>query len=520
MIPIEQIPEQAGCYLFYHRNTIIYIGKAKNLRKRIKSYFQHQDLSAKTELMAGLIDHLDYIVTDNELEALILENTLIKKHQPRYNINLKDAKSYAFLKITAEAFPRLITCRQKDDKGYYFGPFTSGMQRNLIQKTLQKIYRLRTCAKLPKKPCLRYHLQLCSAPCIFPQISTTYQQGIEQIKLILNGHISTLIQSMHQEMQEAAKSLEFEQALILRNRIQALTFLSEKQKMDRHKKNHEDIINYSVQQEQVFLMTFQVTRGLLENKQEYVFPHYENFLEEFLLQYYSGVTPPAGIILPQAISPVLIEFLCWQRKKKVQIIIPRRGEKKKLLDLVAKNIELHYFGWYEPLNELQQILKLDKLPDRIECFDISHLSGSFMVASMVRFHHGLPDKSNYRRFKIKTLTAIDDPKAIFEVVSRRYSRLFAEQGLSAMPDLVIVDGGRSQLQAALQALEPLNIRLPVMAIAKKEEHIYLPGKMDPLMVSKKNKGLSLIRRIRDEAHRFAITYHKLLRQKGITKAEE
>src|SRR3989339_727386 len=415
-INLSKIPSNPGCYLFKDNlNSIIYVGKAKNLKKRVKSYFQNKEQDEKTKAMISHINDVEFIVTDTEIESFLLENTLIKKHNPKYNINLKDSKRYAFIEKTNEEFPRLIIARTKDVEGKLFGPFISASMRDEIIYLLNKIFKLRTCKRLPKKVCLRYSLGLCSAPCEKKISKKDYLEDINSCQKILQGNIKELSKEIN---------------------------------------------------------------------------------------------------LPKEIDESLIKYLELKRKQKVKIIIPKMGELKNLITLVKKNIEAIFFPKEEGLIELKDKLNLDKIPSIIECFDISHLSGTETVGSMVQYKDGISNKSEYRKFKIKGDYGIDDFASIEEIVYRRYYRIVKE-GLK-LPDLIVVDGGAGQLSFAIKALEKLKIKIPVIGLAKKEEEIYLPNK-DILRLSNKNKGLLLLISIRDEAHRFAISFQRLRRRKILFK---
>jgi len=516
MIDRSNIPENPGCYLFKDvSGRIIYVGKAKNLRKRVRSYFQKNDLDPKTEALVRNIDSVDFIVTDNEVEALILENNLIKKNSPKYNIDLKDSKRYAYIELTEEKFPRLLVARRKDDTGKFFGPFVSAAARDHILSVLRKTFQIRTCKRMPEKPCLRYHIDLCSAPCAGNIESAEYSERMQAVESILKGGTTELIKSKKREMKEASDRLDFERALKLRNQIEAIEWLMEKQKMELSKRYDEDIINYIVRNERVYLILFNVYKGTLENKQEFEFEYRDNFLEEFLIRYYSENTVAAEILLPQEIDSSLISFLRMKRGGRVSVKVPKIGDKKQLLDLVIKNVEASFFSDIEKLEALKRALHLPDIPVVIECFDISHLSGTSTVGSMVQFRDAKPDKSNYRRFKIKTVDGIDDTKAIAEVVRRRYTRLLKES--SEMPDLIIIDGGTGQLNSGVRELKKLGLEIPIISIAKKFEEIHTPGLAFPLRLPRRGKALKLIQEIRDEAHRFAISYNRLLRKKELLR---
>ena len=516
MFNIENIPKNPGCYLFKDKKEkIIYVGKAKNLKKRISTYNNKKDLDAKTQLMISHIKKVDFVITDNEVESLILENTLIKKHQPRYNIRLKDAKSHTYLLLTNEEYPRVIIDRNKIGDGKFYGPFISAHERDYILHFLNKIFLLKTCKKMPKKPCLRYHINLCDAPCIGLTSKKDYYNKIKKIKMVLSGKSQELLKNLGEEMNIYSKNNMFEQALKIREEINALKNLNKHQKMQREKKYNEDIINYKIKNDKVYLMLFNIYKGTLTNKNEFVFDYNPDFFEEFLIQYYSDNPIPKEIIIPHKISNSISHFLSDKKNCKVKITIPIKGEKYQLLKLVLKNIEIMFFSDLEKIKTLKARIHLQENPVVIECFDISHLSGTNMVGSMVQFRNGKPHKNNYRRFKIRTISSIDDTRAIAEIVRRRYTRLKNED--TEMPNLIIIDGGHAQLNYALKELEKLNIKIPIISIAKRFEEIYIPGYMKPFRLSNKDPALKFIQEIRNESHRFAIKYNRLLRKKEMVK---
>ncbi len=520
MIDLKIFPNSPGCYLFKDSSAkIIYIGKAKDLKKRVSSYFSKKVHDVKTKALVEKISSADFIVTGTEVEALILESNLIKKHKPKYNIDLKDSKKYAYITLTKEEYPRLMILRdtrlQSPEKGELFGPFVSGEARDMILEFLRRTFHVRTCKKMPKKSCLRYHIGLCLAPCESRISKEDYLKDIGSVRLILKGKTKELSTRLEKEMKSAAQKNDFEKALFLRDQISSLEYLSEKQNMQRQKEYDEDIIGYSIREGKVYLMLFKIYKGTLEGREEYVFEDYSGFLSQFVTQYYSDGKVPKEIILPEEIDPSIAGFLSERRGSAVRIVVPKAGEKKQLLELVLKNIESVFFAGEKDMLELKKLLKLDTLPDTIECFDISHLSGTMTVASMVRFKGGIPDKQNYRRFRIRTVEGIDDFSSIAEVVRRRYQRLISEK--KDFPDLIIIDGGKGQLSSAVSELSKLGIRIPVISIAKRFEEIHFPGLRFPIRPDRRSDALKLIQRIRDEAHRFAITYHKLLRRKKLTE---
>ncbi|WP_440955196.1 excinuclease ABC subunit UvrC [Methanosarcina sp. Mfa9] len=514
MIDLEALPHLPGCYLFKdEEGGVLYVGKAKDLKKRVSSYFQKRDHDPKTENLVRAAKGLDFIVTNTEVEALLLENTLIKKHWPRYNIALKDSKRYACIHLTDEKFPRIRLARKRVGGGDYFGPFVSARERDYIYEVVRKTFQLRTCKRMPKRACLRYHMGVCSGPCIGNISVEDYREKVKRAASVLKGNIRELMESLETEMRELAAKQQFELAMELRDEIAALEFLQEKQNVERQKKHDEDILNYLVKDNTVYLMLFKVYKGTLEDKQDYVFAYGGDFLEEFLVQYYSENEPPGELIVPEPLDESLEDFLAHVKGKKVKVTVPKQGEKKELLDLAGKNVEIGFFGDRKKLEALQQKLSLPKAPNVIECFDISHLAGTSTVGSMVQFRGGRPDKHNYRRFKIQSVEGIDDFASIAEVVRRRYTRLL-EDG-HEMPDLIVIDGGKGQLSSAFQELRKLRVRVPIISIAKREEEIYVPGLKSPLPIKKEEKASLFVQEIRDEAHRFAITYNRLLRQKAL-----
>lgn len=535
MISLDTLPHLPGCYLFKDaEGTVLYVGKAKDLKKRVASYFQKPSLDPKTENLLQAAENIDFIVTNNEVEALLLENTLIKKHWPRYNIKLKDSSSYACIQLTDEAFPRIRISRDKAGRGTFFGPFVSSRERDYIFRVVRKTFGLRSCKRLPKRACLRYHMNACSGPCIGKITEAQYGVRVKKAESALKGNIRELIDSMKAEMVELSARQQFELAMELRDEIAALEYLLERQNVDRRRLFDQNILSYIIDGGNVDLMLFKVSKGTLEGKEDFVFAWSESFLEEFIVQYYSENEPPEELIAALPLDESLVEFMAHRKGKKVRVTVPKQGEKKVLLELAKKNVELGFFGDRKKVDALQKALRLPKRPEVIECFDISHLSGTSTVGSMVQFRGGRPDKSNYRRFKIKEVEGIDDFASIAEVVRRRYARLKEEAGgiqerqekqetqekqdrpvKQELPDLIIIDGGEGQLAAALQEIRKLRLKIPVISIAKREEEIYIPGLEKPLPIKKDEKASLFVQEIRDEAHRFAIAYNRLLRQKAL-----
>ena len=516
MIDLLEIPHTPGCYLFSDTGgSILYVGKARDLRKRVTSYFRKKDHDPKTRNLVALIASVDLMVTNTESEALLLENNLIKKHQPKYNIDLKDAKRYAFIEITRETFPRIGIARQtRTGDATYFGPFVSAAERDAIMRVIKRVFSLRSCKKLPKRACLRYHLKSCSAPCVGAVSEADYRVQVDRASALLRGKSSELLSQLHAEMAEYSGQQEFEKALVLRNQITAIERLAERQHVERPKEADQDVIAYTVAGDRVYLMVFSVEKGLLSGKQEYSFDHHDDFFEEFLVLYYADRVPPQELIIPCEVGEGMAGYLSERKGRSVQVTVPKMGGKKKLVELVEKNIGHAFMKNELKVQDLQASLGLEQSPEVIECFDISHLSGTSMVGSMVQFRNGTPDKKNYRRFKIRTVVGIDDFASIAEIVKRRYHRLLEEN--QPLPDLIIIDGGKGQLAAALAALGGLALSIPVIALAKREEEVYLPGEMLPRRLDEKGMALRFLQEIRDEAHRFAIAYNRLLRSRSLT----
>jgi len=516
------IVQSPGCYIFKDsEGKIIYIGKAKNLKKRVLSYFNKRIEDAKTKRLVSEIFDIEFFVTKTELDALILEASLIKRHKPKYNVDLKDSKAYGYILISDERFPRILVARSKNVKGRIFGPFPSGRMRREIIEILIKAFKIRTCKKLPKTPCVRYQMGLCYAPCIGKISEEEYQNNIENAIMFLRGKNNELIKKLESKMLLASKDLDFEKAMAIKNQIEALRYLTLRQEIDNASDSKEDVLNYieffdnESAEKKVMIVVFFIRDGIIRGKSDFTLDFEENFLDAFLVAYYdSSEKIPDKIILPRDLEDSSIkEYIERIAKHKVLFVIPRSGKKKSLLDLARKNIEINLSGYEKIRTEVVDKLRLPNEGRVIECFDISHFAGSEMVGSMVRFLNGKPDKREYRRFKIKTVEGIDDFRAIYEIVKRRYKRLLSEY--KKMPDLVLIDGGRIQLDFALRALGELGIKIPCVSIAKRFEEIYVPFRKQPLRFDIKSDFMKLLIGIRDEAHRFGITYNRLLRSKKV-----
>ncbi|MFW5746256.1 MAG: excinuclease ABC subunit UvrC [Nanoarchaeota archaeon] len=519
---LAELPNQPGCYQFISAQTeVLYIGKAKDLRKRVMQYFQKNHHDAKTGEMVGQITDLRIIITDTEAEALILEAELIRKHRPRYNLMLKDNRRYAYIEITDEAWPRLRTARKREGKGTFYGPYVDGAMRAHVIRTLTRSFQIRSCRRLPKKVCLYYHIGWCTGPCEGKVHPDDYADRIDQVRQHLEGRSDELIQRLECGMQEAAENMQYEVAKTKRDQMFAVMKLNERQKIDQDVRFNQDVIAYARSSDRMVITVFTIKRGTILAKDDfsfysdtYLLEDTETVLSQFLQQYYSENGMPAEIIveaLDAGDAASLQENFSERAGHKVRVVVPQRGNKRHLVGMAKKNAQHAVLGRDQVLVELQSTLRLPELPGVIECFDISTLQGEHTVASMVQFRDGKPDKSNYRRFRIRTVRGQDDFAAMREVVLRRYRRLVQESRM--LPNLVMIDGGKGQLQSALSALSEVGVHIPMISIAKREEEIYVPGRPSPLKISKKKESLKLLQRVRNEAHRFAINYHKLLRDK-------
>ncbi len=499
---VESLPLSPGCYLFKDgKGKIIYVGKAKSLRKRVSSYFTKNLQDLKTNMLVKEIKDFDFISTMTEVEALILENNLIKLHYPQYNLDLKDAQRYAYIRlVTDTVLPYIEVERTRAESGEYYGPFVSGFMRSLIVETISRTFKVFT-----RKPSPRM-LKLVDRE--------AYLKRVAQARKILRGEVNELISELKKDRETASKNTFYEYALSVNNRIEALESLKEKQYMELTRSFDAHIINYIVSGDTVYLLVFSIRKGILEGKQEFVIPYREDFLSEFILQYYDTAPIPNEVVVPHHVDEALEEYLTVKKRRKVIVVMPEKGDKKQLLELVLKNVHDTFFFGRVRLIALKEALGLPKLPTIIECFDISHMSGTNTVASMVCFKDGVPDKSNYRKYKIRTINPnSDDYLAMKEVLERRYFKLKKEK--LSYPDLIVVDGGKGQLSTAVKVLKNLNIKIPIISLAKQFEEVYVPGKSEPIRLPKDHKGLQLLQAIRDEAHRFAITYQQLLRGKEL-----
>ncbi|MFA6490154.1 MAG: excinuclease ABC subunit UvrC [Candidatus Micrarchaeia archaeon] len=520
----KSAPQSPGIYQFKGIDgTILYIGKAKNLRNRVSSYFS-KDVLDRTAQMLSQATSIDFIVTDNEAEALLLESQLIKRYFPKYNIDLKDNEKFTYILITEEKFPRMLLIRRSrggrlSAKGKVYGPFTSGSAYVLVAFTLRKIFKLRTCRLGQKRPCLQYHLGFCTGVCAGLVTREEYAAHVEKLKEVLSGgkKLEKVIDEMEAEMKDAAKAQKFERALELRNSIRSLSSLLERQKMDLGSEQNEDFVALAENKGKILAQVFRQIGGVIRDRKKFDFapPLSGDELSEFLPRFYEAGGIPRRIYVEKEPEEkgALEKYLSNLRGGPVSIIAPEKGDKKKLLELLRKNILLEISGNADPaLVELQRELSLPTIPRVIECFDISNLFGTNIVASMVQFVNAKPNKSGYRKFKIRTVSEQDDFASMREVVFRRYSHLKADK--AQMPDLILIDGGAGQLNAALSALGELALEIPCVSLAKEFEEIYDPDRSEPLQLPRSSPALKVLQYARDEAHRFVILYHRLLRKKS------
>lgn len=493
------LPRRPGVYLFRDAaGAIIYVGKARDLNARVRSYFTKGDRSVKTAHLVRRIASIDHIVVANEVEALLLENRLIKQHQPRYNVTLKDAKTYAYLKLTDETYPRLITTRSVTRKGTYFGPYSDGTARARLLRLAIELFQIRTCRRLPKKACLNYHIGLCTAPCIANVTREQYAQQVSGARGFLRGETAPVRARLEREMHEASGREEFELALLRRNQLVAIDHLEQRQRVDRLERHDQHLIAFDDEH----IVIIPVRRGTIAGKQQYT----SDDAHAFIRLYYSHHPPPREILLERPAwedareQRALEAYLAHHRGGPVMLGVPRRGEKRHLVELARRNLAP------DPgLAQLAERLHLPRAPSVIECFDISNLGPHEVVAGMTRWSDGREERQGYRRFKIRR-AGQDDVGAMHEAVSRRYRH--GER----LPDLILIDGGPGQLNAALRALAEHGLRIRTIALAKREEEIFRPGTKRPLKVAKQAPMMLLVRRIRDATHTYALAYQKKRRE--------
>jgi len=515
----SNIPTNPGVYLYRDETgEILYVGKAKSLRSRVKSYFSASDQPIKTRQLVSRIRNIDWIVVNSEVEALLLENKLVKQHTPKYNINLKDAKTFAYISLTREPFPRILTSRKVSRKLESFGPYTDGFTRQDLQRLVVRVFKLRTCKTMPKRACLNYHIHLCTAPCIRKATSQQYDEQVNKARSFLNGNYQQTIEQLKTQMQTTSQNQQYETALELRNQIQSIRLLTEHQIVDNERRFDQDVLAFRQVGEKMLAVQMGVRRGVLLGKKDFSVDLQPQIEQEFLKAFYTTNQIPREILLNKPCwqgaeeKKALEEFLSAKRAGIVSLTIPRRADKLALVQLAEKNLESS-LDVDCALVDLQNSLNLPVLPHIIECFDISNLGTEHVVSGMVTFKDAKPDKKNYRKFKIKTFLGQDDFAAVKEVVARRYKRQIEEKG--QLPDLVVIDGGPGQVSAAKSALQTLGLQLPLIGLAKEHEEIYLPNEASPRTFDKNCRMMLLLRKIRDAAHDFSLGYNRKRRQMKI-----
>ncbi|MFN3134562.1 MAG: excinuclease ABC subunit UvrC [Candidatus Kryptonium sp.] len=546
-IKLQNLPQLPGVYQFKDATgKVIYVGKAKNLRSRVRSYFvKSQPQNPKLTALVSKIHDIEVIVTPSEVEALILEANLIKKLKPRYNVSLKDDKSYPYIAITNEPFPRVFSTRKiKMDGTRYFGPYTDAYSLKQTLKLIRDVFMVRSCKyyiddeviqKRKIKVCLDYHIKKCGGPCEGLVSKEEYNKMIEQVIQLINGKIDDLVKSLKEQMEKLASELRFEEAAILRDKIKALEIYTSKQSVVSIEPIDRDIFAIAHDDEDACAVLFKIRDGKLIGSQQFfmtgvAYKEEKEMIETLLTQYYlNSEYVPSEILIPEQIEEKdsIEKWLSERKNSNVKIRTPENEDESRLMSMCKINARYHLDEYriqkmkakekFAPsvLRELQKELHLDRLPRRIECFDISNIQGSDIVASVVVFENGKPKKSEYRKFKIKSVSGKpDDFTSMEEVIMRRYSRVLNEGG--KMPDLILIDGGKGQLSSALKSLEKLGIKnQPIIALAKKFEEIYFPNLESPQSLPKSSPALYLLQRIRNEAHRFAITFHREVRAKRI-----
>lgn len=545
---LKNLPSSPGVYQFINKiGRVIYVGKAKNLKNRVRSYFQENPGSAKTIAMVSKIDDLQLVVTDSELEALILENNLIKQLKPRYNVNLKDDKSFPFIKVTNELFPRIYPTRKVfNDGSKYFGPYTDVRSMRGSLRMINQIFKIRSCkldltekniAEKKFKVCLDYHIKKCDGPCENLISAKAYNEMVDEVIKLLKGKTDDLIKDLKSRMQTAVENLEYEKAAELRDKIDQLNSISSKQKIVNDDDEDRDIFAIAHEGKDSTCAVFNIRSGKLIGKKQLKLAIEEgeelsNIYSAAIKFYYGDqVEIPREVIVeitPED-SDALTEWLRMKSNRKTKIFVPQRGDLKSLVKMCKENaiLQLKEIQLQKMKNlgnvsysvsALQRDLRLKTLPRKIECFDISNLQGTDTVASMVVFEDGKPKKSLYRKFIIKTVEGPDDFSSMREVIERRYKRLQEENQL--LPDLIMVDGGKGQLSSAIEVLDTLGFtNYNIIGLAKRLEEVYLPNNSDPELIPKTSSGLKLLQQVRDEAHRFAITFHRERRSKRTIKSE-
>jgi len=539
---VDSIPKDPGVYRFMNpEGTVIYVGKAKNLRSRLSSYFgDKKQQYFKTRTMVRHAKHFEFTLVESEQDALLLENTLIKQLQPRYNVLLKDDKSYTFICIKNERFPRVfLTRRVIRDGSTYFGPYTSKAKVKEILEIVKKIFPLRTCPLLlnPQpiaahkyKVCLEYHIKNCLGPCEGLETEESYNARIEQVRNVLKGHFRDVRQNLKNQMEEHVEQLEFEKAHVIKEKLTLFEDYQSRSTVVSHMERDLDVFSIATDETYAYVNYLKVVQGAIINSYTQELQKNLNEDEQELLAYtIDRLREKFNSITEEIVVPFNVALV----EQGITQTVPQRGEKKELLDLSLKNVryfllqkqkeKMNHTQKQTPseriLGKLQQDLRMTKVPMHIECFDNSNIQGTNPVASCVVFRNAKPAKRDYRHFHVKTVEGPDDFASMREIVERRYKRMLEEK--QPLPDLVVIDGGKGQLSAALESIDALGIRdqFVVVGIAKKLEEIYFPGDSIPLYIDKKSESLRLIQQIRNEAHRFAITFHRNTRSKDFTGTE-
>ena len=544
---IKRVPTEPGVYFFKNNNNdIIYIGKAKHLRNRVRSYFQSNKYQTPKNIsMAKRIVDIEWLVVRNEVEALLTEANLIKQHQPYYNVNLKDDKSFPFIRITNEPFPRVFITREiVRDGSKYFGPYTDVIYLRRTLKAIRRIFPVRSCdyfidqSVIDAKKislCLDYHIKKCEGPCEGLATKSHYKVMIDNIISFLHGKTKTSENYIKDQMKIASKQLRYEDAVIYRDQLLAIKEFKKKQTKINADFDDRDVIGYAKENDFGIVVIVRIRNGRIASREKLSIANLDendaNLIKTVITQFYFDTDFIPSEICVQHVPDSIDELMVWlkeKRGKKVKIILPQKGEKAKQVRLAYQNAKLLLGEWIinkqkrkdlipKMIQQLQDDIQLKSPPRKIECFDISHLGGTNTVASMVCFIDGKPRKSNYRKYNIKSVDGIDDFASIREVVFRRYKRV-KEEG-SGLPDLIVVDGGKGQLSMGVSALRELGLDyVPIISLAKKLEEVFMPGYPDPQSIHKQSPGLILLRQLRDEAHRFAITFQRQKRNKSVSES--
>jgi len=530
---LSLLPEKSGVYLLKdQKGKVLYVGKALSLKKRVPSYFQKTFLSPRLTSLITRIGDVEWIVTQSESEAFLLEYNLIKQYHPHYNIQFRDDKSYPFIKLTIkESFPRVFLTRNpQKDGSLYFGPYTNVRAAKKSLQLVHHFFPLRRCQgkfKYRVRPCLHYHIKECSAPCVGAIDQEKYSLLVDSVLLFLRGHYQSLLFSLEKRMVQASREEKFEEAVKLRDSIWAIQRMNQSQRVASFLGGDRDLISLATVGKETCAVVFMVREGRLIGKNHFFIrinkgTREEEIIVSFLKQYYlRNFFIPSEILIPTAVEEIgeIASWLSEKRGKKIEIKVPRRGEKLRLMKLARENAALIFYqyraqGKEEALSGLKSYLSLGKIPQRIEGFDISNIRGEEAVGSMVVFEEGKARKSEYRKFKIKTVKGIDDFAMLAEVVDRRYRRQL--RGKKSLPDLILVDGGKGQVSTCWRVLQKLGLDcIPLVGLAKEFEEVYVPFKRLSLDIPRDSAALKLLQEIRDEAHRFAYSYHRSRREKKI-----